>query len=343
MLTERQQMILRMIVEDYIRSAEPVGSRTISKHTEVSFSPATIRNVMSDLEDMGFLEQPHTSAGRIPSQKGYRFYVDNLVHPFRLTREEIQLLKKTIIDQIDVMEQTVQQTAQILSSLTNYTALVLGPQLQENKLKHIQLIPLSERTAVAIIVTDSGHVENKKVSVPDGISTDDIQKFVAILNEKLIGISLNQLKAKLYSEIMGELNRYIHRFEGVMTMLDQIVPLEKDDRLYLGGTTKILNQPEFQDVEKLRPLLDMLETNQDIVHLLTQNDMPGIQVRIGMENDLEQLKDCSLVTTSYYIDGKPAGTIGVLGPTRMEYGRVIGVMDYLTILLSDLMTRLHRQ
>ncbi|WP_018130365.1 heat-inducible transcriptional repressor HrcA [Effusibacillus pohliae] len=342
MLSERQQLILRMIVEDYVHSAEPVGSRTISKRSEVSFSPATIRNEMADLEEMGYLEQPHTSAGRIPSQKGYRFYVDHLLHPFRLTPQELFQLKKIYVDKIDAMERVVQQTAQILSSLTNYTALVLGPQVHENKLKHLQLIPLSDRTAVAIIVTDTGHVENKKVTVPEGISPDEISRFVAILNDKMRDVPLQHVKSKLYSEIMSELNRYMNQFEGVMSLLDQIVEVEQEDRVYLGGTTNILNQPEFRDVEKLRPLLDMLEKNRTVFQLLSQQDTPGIQVRIGLENDLEQLKDCSVITATYHIDGKVAGTVGVLGPTRMEYRRVIGVMQQLTELLSDLLTRLHR-
>lgn len=342
MLSERQQMILRMVIEDYVHSAEPVGSRTISKRSEVTYSPATIRNEMSDLEELGYLEQPHTSAGRIPSHKGYRFYVDHLLNPLILSRDDLFQIKKAFVDKIDAMERVVQETAQILSSLTNYTSLVLGPQVYENTLKHIQLVPLTERTAVAIIVTDTGHVENRKVSVPEGISTDEIRKFVAILNEKMVGVPLNQVKSRLYNEIMGELNRYMDRFEGVMTLLNQIVQPEKDDRVYLGGTTKILNQPEFQDVEKLRPLLDILETNQAVFQLLNQPHTPGIHVRIGLENDLEQLKNCSVITAAYHIDGNVAGTIGVLGPTRMEYGRVISVMDYLAKTMSELLTRSHK-
>ncbi|GAX90689.1 heat-inducible transcriptional repressor HrcA [Effusibacillus lacus] len=342
MLSERQQLILRMIIEDYVHSAEPVGSRTISKRSEVTLSPATIRNEMADLEEMGYLEQPHTSAGRIPSQKGYRFYVDHLIHPLRLTQEELFQLKKTYVDKMDAMERVVQQTAQILSSLTNYTALVLGPHVQEVKLKHVQLVPLSDRTAVAIIVTDTGHVENRKVTLPEGITADEISNFVAILNHKMTDVPLHQVKVKLYNEIMGELNRYINQYEGVMSLLDQIVQIEQDDKVYLGGTTKILNQPEFRDIDKLRPLLDMLETNQTVLQLLNVQSSPGIQVRIGLENDMEQLKNCSVITATYQIDGKAAGTIGVLGPTRMEYGRVIGVMDHLTVLLSELLTRLHK-
>lgn len=343
MLTERQQLILQMIIEDYVRSAEPVGSRTISKRGQMKFSPATIRNEMSDLEDLGFLEQPHTSAGRIPSQKGYRFYVDHLVNPAGLETREVQNLQKLFVDTLDEMERTVQQTAQILSSLTNYTSLVLGPQIQEIRLRHVQLIPLTDRTAVAILVTDKGHVENKTVSVPEGISTGEISKFVEILNKRMVGVPMNQLKSRLYTEIMSELRRYMEHYDEIMALFNQMIQSgHEDGRVYLGGTTKILNQPEFQNVDKLRPLLDMLETNETIVQLLNQQMAPGIQVRIGLENAVEQLKDCSLVTATYHIDGKPAGTIGVLGPTRMDYGHVISVMGHFTNMMSDLLTRLHK-
>jgi heat-inducible transcriptional repressor len=342
MLSERQQLILQMIIEDYVHSAEPVGSRTISKRGQVKFSPATIRNEMSDLEDLGFLEQPHTSAGRIPSQKGYRFYVDHLLNPSGLASVEVMELQKMYVDTIDEMERMVQQTAQILSSLTNYTSLVLGPQVQEVKLRHIQLIPLTERSAVAILVTDKGHVENKTVSVPEGISTEEISKFVEILNKRMVGVPMNHLKSRLYSEIMSELRRYMEHYDEVMTLFNQILQSGHDGRVYLGGTAKILNQPEFQNIDKLRPLLDMLEANDTVIQLLNQQAAPGIQVRIGLENEMESLKDCSLVTATYQINGKPVGTIGVLGPTRMDYGHVISVMGHFANRMSEQLTRLHK-
>lgn len=343
MLTERQQMILQMIIEDYVRSAEPIGSRTISKRTQVTFSPATVRNEMSDLEDMGYLEQPHTSAGRIPSQKGYRFYVDHLLSPNGgISTDEIVQLQKVFVEKIDHMERVVQQTAQILSSLTNYTSIVLGPQIKDITLKNIQLIPLSERMAVAIIVTDTGHVENKTVSMPEGITADEISKFMAILNQKMVGIPMKQMKSRLYTEIMEELRRYMDHYDQTMDLFNQVITSDPDDRIYLGGTTKILNQPEFRDIDKLRPLLDMLETNQAIAQLLNQQLAPGIQVRIGLENELEELRNCSLITATYQIDGKKAGSFGVFGPTRMEYGHVISVMGHFANMLSEMLTRLHK-
>lgn len=342
MLTERQQLILRIIVDDYVQSAEPVGSRLISKHIDVSLSPASIRNVMADLEEMGYLEQPHTSAGRVPSQKGYRFYVDNLMPPVTLSREELKGIRRLLMERIDEMEQVVQQTAQILSSLTNYTAIVLGPQMYEQTLKHIQVVPIHESSAVAIIVTDTGRVENKTVTLPEGISIEEVRKLVAILNDKLVGTPLHQIKKRIYDEIAYELRRYMEQFEGAMNLFNQIMKPDQEERVYLGGASRILDQPEFRDVEKLRPLLDILEKSKTAVQLLGAKEEPGIRVRIGEEIDVEDFRDCSIISASYEIDGKQVGSIGVIGPTRMEYARVIHVINHLAQGLSVALTQLHK-
>lgn len=342
MLTERQQMILRIVVDDYVQSAEPVGSRLISKHIDVSLSPATIRNVMADLEEMGYLEQPHTSSGRVPSQKGYRFYVDHLLPTMTIRQSEVRKIRQLLLEKIDEMEQVVQQTAQILSSLTNYTSIVLGPQIYEQCLQHLELIPLHERMAVAIIVTDTGRVENKTVVVPDEISLDEIKKLVAILNEKLKGTPIYKIKQRLVEEVTVELRRYIDQFEGAMQLFNQIMQPDGEERVYLGGTAKILDQPEFRNVEKLRPLLDLLEQEKTLVQLLTDDDDEGIRVRIGQENRVDEFKECSVISASYSIDGKKVGTIGVIGPTRMEYARVISIINHLAMGLSAALTRLHK-
>lgn len=344
MLTERQKAILQVLVDDYIRSAEPVGSRTISKRPEVTYSSATIRNEMSDLEELGYLEQPHTSAGRIPSQKGYRFYVDNLLHHSELEGLNVDSLRRFFVNQLDIKEQVVQQSAQILSGLTNYTSILMGPDVYTSKLRHIQLVPLQERMAVAIIVADNGQVHNRNVTIPEGMAVESLQHYVELLNKKLIGVPLHRLKQRLYSEVATELNRYSEQFDHVMGLFDQMVVLqgEKKQNVYLGGTTRILNQPEFRDVEKLRPLLDMFEHQQDLIKIFGDAPREGVQVRIGEENVLETIHQCSLITASYSIDGETLGTIGVLGPTRMDYGRVIPVLEQMSIMLSGMMLRLHK-
>lgn len=338
MLSERQRMILGAIVDDYIRSAEPVGSRSISKRGDVSFSPATIRNEMSDLEEMGFLEQPHTSAGRIPSHKGYRYYVDHLLTLGFLSGQEKDVMKVFFAEKIQEMEQVIQQAAIILSNITNYTSIVLGPEIFNTTLKHLQLIPLNEYSAVAIIVTNTGHVENKTVNIPEGISIGEIEKVVNILNEKLRGVPLLQLKSKLYNEISTELGKHVSRYEELVQLIENVLENEEDHRIFLSGATKMLIQPEFKDVEKVKTLLDLFDETQTLVKMFSSTSS-GIQVRIGTENSVEAINNCSLITATYSISGKLLGTIGILGPTRMEYGKVISLLDYFSKDLAVILSR----
>ncbi|NGQ94144.1 heat-inducible transcriptional repressor HrcA [Brevibacillus sp. SYP-B805] len=338
MLSERQRLILNAIIDNYIHSAEPVGSRTISKRNDIGFSSATIRNEMADLEELGYLEQPHTSAGRVPSTKGYRFYVDNLIRPEHLSEQELNNIRNVFAERINHIEQVIESTASILSQVTNYTAIVLGPEIFEHRLKAIQIVPLNEQQAVAIIVTHTGRVENKLLDLPKGIHPGEIEKLVNILNSKLIDVPLWQLRQRLYQEIAGEMRRHVEQYEEMLHMLERSLNPEEGERVFLRGATKIMNQPEFRDVEKVKDILELLEQNDQLIRLL---DVPGegIQVRIGQENDMDAMKECSIVTTSYYLGGKPVGVVGILGPTRMEYGKVISVLDYLARGLSQMLTK----
>jgi len=338
MLTDRQRMILTAIVDDYIRSAEPVGSRSISKRGDVGFSPATIRNEMADLEELGFLEQPHTSAGRIPSTKGYRYYVDHLIKRDQIAEKDIQMVRSFVTEQLNQMEQVMQHTALVLSNLTNYTSILLGPEMYSTTLKHFGLVPLDGQSAVAIIVTNTGHVENRTITVPAGFRMSDMEKVVNILNAKLVGVPLIRLKSKLYTEIGAELEKHVGHYEGLLQSLDMALHNEEEHRLFLSGATNMLIQPEFKDVDKVKMVLDLLEETPTIKKMIT--DLPsGIQVRIGTENDHKAISDCSLITATYEIDGHHLGTIGILGPTRMEYGKVISLLDHIS---KDMITLLSR-
>ncbi|WP_166238392.1 heat-inducible transcriptional repressor HrcA [Paenibacillus turpanensis] len=338
MLSERQRQILSIIVEDYIRSAEPVGSRTISKREDVTYSPATIRNEMSDLEELGFLEQPHTSAGRVPSHKGYRYYVDHLVQVNKVTEDERTLIKSFFAERINQIEQVAQLTATTLSNLTNYTSIVLGPEVFHTSLKHIQFIPLNDSKAVAILVTSTGHVENKTVTLPEGIAPSDVEKVVNILNAKLTGVPLYQLRSKLYNEIGSEISRYVSRYEELMAMVESALQGGEVDRVFLGGTTNILTQPEFKDVDKVKTILDLLEEQRRVIDLISTSET-GLRVRIGTENMVEAVNSCSLITATYSVDGKNFGTLGILGPTRMDYAKVMALIDYFS---KDLTKRFER-
>lgn len=340
MLTERQKLILWAIIDDYIVSAEPVGSRTVSKKYGVGFSAATIRNEMADLEEMGFLEQPHTSAGRIPSQKGYRFYVDHLLKPHMWSKEDLMTLHEFYAMRVDHVEQAIKHTNSILSHLTNYMTFILGPKIAESKLKHLQIVPLHDRLAVSLLVTDTGHVYQQRIMFPDGVSMSAIEQLVNLLNSRLAGAPISHLKRIVVKELTEEMKRHFDHFEKLTNLVDQILKADQEERVYTSGATRILEQPEFQDVEKMKSLLDLIEESDTLVQLLEPKQR-GIQVRIGYENKFEAVNDCSIISASYMINGEPVGTIGVLGPTRMDYGRVIGIIDILAKDFSRLLSTLY--
>lgn len=327
MLTERQRQILKLVVENYVTSAEPVGSRTLSKSEDISYSSATIRNEMADLEDLGYLEQPHTSAGRIPSEKGYRFYVDHLMRPMEVTLEQYHKIRKQLTQNLMERENIIGQTAQLIAQLTHYTALILGPEFYESSLKHVQILPISDDgKAVMIIVTDNGRVENRKVQLPEGVPFSEVEKLVKLLNLKLHNVPLSQLKKRLYDEVSEELKRHFEHYHRMMGLLDELVRIQPTaEKVYLGGTTNILSQPEFQDVEKIRVLFELFEDESEVFQLFSEIG-EGVQVRIGQENKLAAVNQCSFVTVAYTMDGQPIGSIGILGPTRMDYRKVLGIL-----------------
>jgi heat-inducible transcriptional repressor len=340
MLTERQRMILNAIIDDYIRSAEPVGSRSISKRGDVAFSAATIRNEMADLEELGFLEQPHTSAGRIPSIKGYRYYVDHLVKLGEVSEQDLSTVRSFFTEKMNQLEQIIQHAAMILSNMTNYTSIVLGPETFTNTLKHFQLVPISSDAAVAIIVTNTGHVENRTIALPPGISMSDLERAANILNAKLTDVPLSRLKSKLYTEVGQELGRYVDSCEQLLEILDEAFKSE-EQRVFLSGATKMLAQPEFKDVDKVKTLLDLLEETPTLTRMFST--LPsGIQVRIGTENQHQAIASCSLITATYTVEGQSLGTIGILGPTRMDYGKVISLLDVLSKDMTAVLGRLYK-
>ncbi len=346
MLSDRQKLILRAIVNNYIQTAEPIGSRAISKSNDIGFSPATIRNEMADLEEMGFLEQPHTSSGRIPSNKGYRFYVDNLIElkDMQVTQIETMNISKIFTEQFTEFEQVIEQTASILSQITNYTSIILGPEIYQTKLKIIQIIPITNKSLVVILVTNTGRVEHKTISIPDGISIGDVERLVNFLNQKLVDVPIYQLKSKIYNEINKEFQKNIFKYEQTMAIIDQFISdnqNESDAKIYLGGTTNILNQPEFNDMNTIKDLFDMFEKTDQIKQLVRSKGK-GIEVKIGTENKIEVASNCSIITASYEIDGRPFGTIGIFGPTRMDYSRVIHILNILMEDFSSLITRLYK-
>ncbi|NPC93373.1 heat-inducible transcriptional repressor HrcA [Bacillus sp. WMMC1349] len=341
MLTNRQLLILQVIVNDFIRSAQPVGSRTLSKKEDITFSSATIRNEMADLEELGFIEKTHSSSGRIPSEKGYRYYVDHLLSPGKLTNTDLSLIHSIFKEKIFELEKTVQRSAQILSDLTNYTSIVLGPKLSENFLKQIQIVPIQPDKAVAILVTNTGHVENKMINFPARVDLSDLEKLVNILNERLRGVPISDLKDKIFKEVTTFLRSHIQSYDQILAGLGATFDSSSQtERLFFGGKINMLNQPEFHDIDRVKSLLSLIEKKQEILRLFQSTDT-GITIKIGKENDYEEMENCSFITATYTVGSKQIGSIAVIGPTRMDYSRVVSLLQYVSSDLSKALTSLY--
>lgn len=338
-MDERKQKVLLAIIQDYIATAEPVGSRTISRKYELGVSPATIRNEMSDLEEQGYIEQPHTSAGRVPSQLGYRYYVDCLMQKKRLTHDEERIILSGYRRKSKEIAQVLRQTNQIMSAMTTCASVVTGPQFGGSTFKHIQLVHLENGRALVVVVLDNGIVQNKLIEIPDGITAEDLFEISQVLNAKLRGLTLTNIKMTLIKEIYAELSNHQHIFDAAMDLIQETLHIDPEDKVYLAGTLNMLNKPEFRDIGKLKTLLSLLEQDDLLRDVLTEESAgeDGITVRIGSENKLSGLENCSMVTATYQIDGKVIGSIGVLGPTRMEYDKTVSIMEFMTQHLSNIL------
>lgn len=338
-LDERKQKVLLAIIRDYISTAEPVGSRTISKKYELGVSPATIRNEMSDLEELGYIEQPHTSAGRIPSDLGYRYYVDCLMNKKKLSSDETDSIIKTVRSKSRDIGSVLQQTNNIVSNITNYTSMVTGPQFKKCNLRHCQLVALDNGKVLVVVVTDNGLVQNRIMDVPSTITDLDLQKISQVMNAKLQGLTLEDIKLTLIKEIYQELSKHKNIFDAAMDLIQETLNLNNQDKIYLAGTLNILNQPEFRDISRVKTLLSLLEQDKVLKEILSDKDSheDRINVTIGGENKLEGLKDCSTVTATYQIDGKIVGSVGVIGPTRMDYEKAVSIVEFMTQYLSHMM------
>ncbi|RWZ60024.1 heat-inducible transcriptional repressor HrcA [Halobacillus fulvus] len=334
MLTERQLLILQVIIDDFILTAQPVGSRSIAKKDAITFSPATVRNEMADLEELGFIEKTHSSSGRVPSEKGYRFYVDHLLSPLRLTNQEVSTIRDAFNEHMMEFERVVQKSAGILSDLTNYTSIVLGPEVFETKLKQLQIVPLNDQSAIAILVTNTGHVEHRAFNVPVEMDAADLEKMVNILNDRLRGVPLVKLNEKLHTEIREMLKMHTDHYDHAYHYLQAALLEEQPTKLYIGGKTNILMQPEFKDLDKVRSLYATIEQENEMADLL-RSDEEGIHVRIGHENPFDSMQNCSLITASYKLGNDQVGTIALLGPTRMEYNRMYSLMNVLSKHMSN--------
>ena len=344
MIDERKWQILEAIIREYIMTAEPVGSRTLTRRYDLGVSAATIRNEMADLEDLGYLEQPHTSSGRIPSDKGYRSFVDSILkeRDFPTISEEVQ---QTFSIKKRQIQDLIQETTKMLSHTTHYISVGMVPDVEKTVFQHLQLVPLGDKSIVAVVVTDTGLVQHEVLSLPVSMDRKELGQISEFLNDRLQGMTLQEIDHSLMKGIELELvNRYDVLSDVIQMLYAELLGdvNRKLQQLFLDGTSYMMEQPEFADINKLKSVMNLMEQREILALMLKQNfeeTKSGIHVSIGQENTLESLKNCSLVSATYSVNGRPMGRIGILGPTRMEYGKVISLLQYVTNLLTKTLSK----
>ncbi len=332
----RKFRILQAIIDDYILTAIPVGSRTISKKYEMGLSSATIRNEMSDLEELGYLDQPHVSAGRIPSAKAYRLYVDQLLSRGFIQAADAESVRKYFDSRARQMEDVIGHAAKVLSGLTHYTSLVMSPKGAELRVRNLQLVPVSSASALVVIVTDVGIVRDAVIRTGADMDADALYAISRMLTERLAGHTLSEAQQLLAGATDG-LRKNQEVLSGVLEIMQQAEEQGAKAKLALGGTSNILNFPEYSDVEKAKGFLSVLETKEQLLRLMESHGEMAFTVRIGPETGIPELADCSLVTATYRLGDNTQGTIGVIGPTRMQYGHVLSVLKAMGQQLSELL------
>ncbi len=329
MLNDRKKKILQLIIEDYISTAEPVGSRTIARKYNLGISPATIRNEMSDLEMLGYLEQPHTSAGRIPSAQAYRFYVDSLLEPGSLTDNDMALINSWFKERRRSIDEIFQSTAKILSRMTQNVSMVLANKEDVAAFRYMKFLPLDDRHAILCIVTDDGNVDNCVVEIPLGMRQEELDYLAGRVSRLLEGKELSEISGTLLNAVHTDIAEDRLLFTSLIDSINKMNRKHRQQKVFLGGTKQLLNQPEFRDMDRVRNLLGILEEEKVVRDLLLAGEDSGLKITIGDENKFTGIQDCSMVQATYRLNGRVVGTMAVLGPTRMEYSKVISVMDYL--------------
>lgn len=339
MLNERKKKILQIIIEDYISSAEPVGSRTIARKYDLGLSPATIRNEMSDLELLGYLEQPHTSAGRIPSAQAYRFYVDALIEPGTLTDNDMALIDGWYNERRRNIDDIFQSTAKILSGMTQNVSMVLTNQQTIANFCYLKFLPLDSQHAILCIVADDGSIDTNVVDIPLGMSSEEMDYLAGKMSKLLEDRNLSDISVEILQNVHTDVVEDKLIFSSLLQAVRKMTGRRQEQKVFLGGTKQLLNQPEFRDVERVRNLLGILEEEKVLKDLLQGGEDSGLKVTIGSENKFTGIQDCSMVQATYRLNGQIVGTMAVLGPTRMEYGKVISVMDYLHKYLKTILDK----
>ncbi|HOR86578.1 MAG TPA: heat-inducible transcriptional repressor HrcA [Bacillota bacterium] len=338
-LGSRKRLILQAIIEDYINTAEPVGSRKISKKYLTGTSSATIRNEMADLEDMGYIEQPHTSAGRIPSDKGYRLYVDTIMKQNTVNDAQNERIKQEFIDSVGEIDRLVKHASKLLSQMTQYTSIVLAPQLRRTRIRQIQLIRIDNATVLAVIITDAGIVKNSILRLAQDVQPDALIRITNMLNDKLTDLGMENEESFDIEDMLDNSAGYREIIEQIVPELIKTLLYSDTAEIYHDGVSNILNLPEYSDINKARDFLNAMEEKDLLFKVLNDihNDMC---ICIGSENKIEQFRECSLIKATYKVSDKIIGSVGIIGPTRMEYSRAISIVECMTKNLSEMLTNI---
>ncbi|MDD6224432.1 MAG: heat-inducible transcriptional repressor HrcA [bacterium] len=322
MLTKRQEEILKLIITEYIKLAKPVGSNLIC--SALKCSSATVRNEMADLEELGLLEKTHTSSGRIPSEKGYRYYVDHLMKPKELNGEDMLKLQIVFNNQQLELADYLDESLRLIADITNYTSIVLGGTSHENKLKEISVVPIDSENLIVVVITDKGHVEHKKVMLRD-VSLEEIKKTVSLINELIVGTPIDEVSSKLEFEIKPIIGRYVKEHEMVYNTFYQVFQDFSSKNINVVGKNNILKQPEFNNIEKIQDIFSKLDNREEIIDNITEENN-DIKIYIGKENNLDE--EVTVIKTGYRTRDQE-GTIAIVGPKRMDYERVVTLLEYI--------------
>ena len=333
-MDERKLRILQAIIDDYILTAVPVGSRTISKKYDMGLSSATIRNEMSDLEELGYLDQPHVSAGRIPSAKAYRLYVDTLLRAGILPDDSTESIRGHFGGRVHQLQDVIDHAADVISSLTQYTAVVLPPKGKEPRLRTVQLVPVADNMALVVIATDSGVVRDNVVRISPDLDQDTLYTISRSLTRELQGKTLSEA-CEMLPEIIGRMSENNDLLQSLYGFLQEKQG-QTMSHVAVGGTSNILSYPEYNDVEKARNFLSLMETKDKLAEIVSGDGEMAFTVRIGPETGIPEMSDCSIVTATYSTRSGQQGTIGVIGPTRMQYSKVISILNMMGHQLTDM-------
>ncbi|MBC6696016.1 heat-inducible transcription repressor HrcA [Terrisporobacter mayombei] len=336
-LNERKMNILKAIVKDYIETAEAVGSRTISKKYNLGVSAATIRNEMADLEELGYLVQPYTSAGRVPTEKGYKLYVNSLMSTSELSESDKEIIETCVEENISHIQDLIHETSKMLSQLTNYTTVAMTRNLSTlNEIRHIQLVKIHDNEILLIVVTDKGDIKKSSITAKINLDQAKLNLISDNLTRKLSGKTITEIDERLIAYIKYEIGEYSSIIDQLLNLLNTN-PTDEELSMTLNGATNIFNYPEFNDVFKARSFLNMLETKETIAKIVKSKGIlkDNTTIIIGSDNDCEQAQECSVVTATYKVDKNLIGRISFIGPTRMDYSRIYSIINYMNILLNN--------